>query len=226
MNDCGWKRARSDEQILQRITSIMNAAGTVFCRVPYEGVTMLMIAKEAGTTRSNIYRYFNTREEIFLAIYMNDIAEWAEEVIMSFTDRLTIEDFASKWTELLCRQKRMLQLTPLLSLSLEKNSSEELYLKTKVTLYELTEKFSSIMRRVLPELSEEHIYRFILLHQALSAGAWPMSQYTGYQTRILKENGLDFFKLEFSSFYLESITAYLKGIVSKGKFSAAGSAES
>ena len=66
MSKNNWIRARSKEQIEQRIEAILDAAGTVFQNVPYEKVTMLMIAKEAGSSRSNLYRYFKTREEIFL----------------------------------------------------------------------------------------------------------------------------------------------------------------
>jgi AcrR family transcriptional regulator len=33
---------------------------------------MQMIAREAGFTRSNLYRYFTTREEIFLTLFTAD----------------------------------------------------------------------------------------------------------------------------------------------------------
>lgn len=212
MSKCSWKRARSDEQIGLRVNAVIEAAGRVFQNTPYENVTMLMIAREAKFTRSNLYRYFKTREEIFLALFMADIDTWAQQVTAAFSRPETPESFSTKWTEILCRQKRLLKLAPLLALSLEKNLSPDIYLRTKLALHERISAVIPVLQKALPALDATQCHDFILFHQALLAGAWPMTQYSEMQKQTLDNNGLQDFKIDFTAFYKKSILMYLRGI--------------
>jgi len=63
-NQVDWVRARSDEQIEQRINEIVDATARLYEENRFEDITFAMIAKEANFTRSNLYRYFQTKEEI------------------------------------------------------------------------------------------------------------------------------------------------------------------
>ncbi|HPG41598.1 MAG TPA: TetR family transcriptional regulator [bacterium] len=212
MCKCSWQRARNDEQIGQRVNAILDAAGRVFHNVPYEHVTMLMIAREAKFTRSNLYRYFKTREEIFLALFMADIDTWAQHVTVAFTRPETPESFAAKWTAILCRQKRLLELAPLLALSLEKNLSPEIYRRTKLALHERIGAVIPVLQQALPALDAFQCHDFILFHQALLAGAWPMTQYNAMQLQTLEQYGMQDFKIDFASFYKKGIFMYLRGL--------------
>jgi TetR/AcrR family transcriptional regulator len=212
MSEDHWIRARSSEQIEQRMHTILDAAGKVFHTVPYEKVTMQMIANETGFSRSNLYRYFTTREEIFLALFLSDIETWAIRIKSVFTHEETPETFIEKWTEVLCGQKRLLELVPLLSISLEKNTSEEVYRKTKLLLMDYMKEIIPFLQKAIPSLGFEQWREFLLVHLAFHAGAWPMAQYNDLQTKILEELCLDEIKIEFSSFYRKSMLTYLKGV--------------
>jgi TetR/AcrR family transcriptional regulator len=214
MNEISWQRARKDEQIEQRVQAILDAAGKVFQKEPYEKVTMQMIAMEAEFTRSNLYRYFKTREEIFLALFMSDADKWAHQVISAFTQKETPETFVKKWTEILCRQKRLLELSPLLSLSLEKNTSENIYRYTKLALSERMSEVVPALQKALPSLTAGQFFEFLLTHQALLAGAWPMTQYSEMQNKVLDEIVLPHFKIDFATFYEKAILMYLRGVIS------------
>lgn len=48
--------------------SILKAAKTFFLDVGFEKASMNMIAKEAGVSKSNLYNYFSSKEEIFYAL--------------------------------------------------------------------------------------------------------------------------------------------------------------
>ncbi len=197
-----------------RIKEIQEAAAEVFRRESFEKVTMQMIASEAGFTRSNLYRYFKTREEIFLAIFTGDAETWLDDLTKEFTGPMPLEDFVQLWTEVLCRQKRFLELSPLLAPTLEKNSSEEIYLQTKVKMNELISRALPILSQILPDFTEQQLMDFFLVHQSLAAGLRPMTHYSDWQMKILKEQGLEHFKLDFPAFYEQTILGYLRGISS------------
>lgn len=48
----------------------------LFKKRGYENVTLNGIAVEAGFTKSNLYRSFSSREEIFLSIFSGLFSEW------------------------------------------------------------------------------------------------------------------------------------------------------
>lgn len=217
MRKKNWQRARNSEQVQERISEILEGAAAVFLSVPYERVTMQMVSGEAGFTRSNLYRYFNTREEIFLALFMKDLDAWARSIITAFTDEESLESFAKRWTDVLCRQTRLLRLTPLLTITLEKNTSEEVYRRTKRALHEKMTAIVPHLQRALPGLSSSQVFDFLLFHQALLSGARPMANYSEMQLRVLDELDLQMLKIDFADFYGKSILMYLRGVLISGE---------
>jgi AcrR family transcriptional regulator len=215
METTGWKRARTQEQIATRISEILEAAGTVFTKVSYDQVTMQMIATEAGFTRSNLYRYYNTREEIFLALYLLDFKQWVNQVRSYFTHALDIEDFVSQWTAILCEQQRYLSLTPLLSISLEKKPPLEIFKQTKETLWYHTQEIIPVLRTTLPFLSYENCLELANAHHVFVSGAWPMGHYSDEQSQVLQNMGYTICSVEFKQFYSKTLKRYVYGLKSE-----------
>ncbi len=214
MGEIEWKRARNSEQKDQRINEILDAAAELFHTEPFEKVTMIMIAKEAGFTRSNLYRYFSTKEDIFITLFMSDLKNWKDDLLQELIGSETLEQFVEKWTDVLMKQHRLLELSPLLTLNLEKNTSEKIYREIKIVMVEQMEDVISIVSKIIPGLSDEKIYKLLFTHQVLAAGLYPMCQYSEMQTKVLNDLNLDFMKLDFSSFYSETLHLYLKGLLS------------
>ena len=73
-----WKRARSPEQKRQRRAQILAAAAELYGQHGFEGVSLNSIARNAGLAKSNLYRYFSGREEIFLGLVADDYAEYVD----------------------------------------------------------------------------------------------------------------------------------------------------
>jgi TetR/AcrR family transcriptional regulator len=224
-----WQRARSEEQVAQRVEAILAAASRLFETIPYEEVTLRSIAREAGFTRSNIYRYFETREAIFLRLYRDDVERWVAELraavsagaaVASAPEAATdlrapgrqMAAFVDLWTEVLLRQKRLLRLTPLLALSLEGNSSEALYREFKEFTIRVMSEAAEFLGPYLPDLDRGMMLDFFLVHQALVAGAQPMCRYSDMQQRILAAPELAPLRLEFGAFYRTTVLAYLRGL--------------
>jgi len=73
---------------------------------------------------------------------------------------------------------------------LERNTSEKLLRRTKLTLSEQFSVVAGALKNVLPQLTRERFYDFFIVHQALLAGGWPLGQPTDLQRRVVRELGL------------------------------------
>ena len=70
-----YQRARSDEEKNQRLSSILSAAESMFAENVYEACNLNVIAAAVGITKTALYRYFRSKELIFLEIYKHQLAE-------------------------------------------------------------------------------------------------------------------------------------------------------
>jgi AcrR family transcriptional regulator len=72
-----FQRARRPDQKDQRREAILRAAGQLALRSGVAWVSLGDIAGEVGLAKSNVLRYFGTREEIYLRLTMQEGSDWA-----------------------------------------------------------------------------------------------------------------------------------------------------
>ncbi len=212
MSRKNWQRARKSEQIEQRTGDLLAAAEKLFRTEAYDKITLQKIAKAADFTLSNIYRYFKTKEEIFLKIYIADLTDIADGACSVFNNEMSIGLFTERLTNLIEGNKRFLELSPILAVSLERNSSEEVYRNAKLQIAEQAERIAKAVAVARPKMKPEETMDFIKLCLALVAGVWPMSQVSETQLKIIEETGLTRFRINFNSFLKDTIKIYLAGL--------------
>jgi AcrR family transcriptional regulator len=62
------KEKRMERERTQRRTAIINVAEEFFTRLGYEQTMVDKIAEEAGYTKANIYNYFPSKDDLFIAV--------------------------------------------------------------------------------------------------------------------------------------------------------------
>ncbi|MCW2140778.1 transcriptional regulator, TetR family [Actinoplanes cyaneus] len=75
--EASFQRARRPEQKDQRREDILAAAGRLALESGVARVSLGDIAAAVGLAKSNVLRYFGTREEIYLQLAMREGNEWA-----------------------------------------------------------------------------------------------------------------------------------------------------
>ena len=75
-----WLRARRPEHKQERRDSILAAARRLLDADGVEGATLSAIAREAGLSKANCYRYFESREAILLVVILDEVRAWAAEI--------------------------------------------------------------------------------------------------------------------------------------------------
>ena len=78
--DGAWQRARRPEQKAERRRAILEATLALVDESGVEGATLSEIARRAGLSKANCYRYFESREAILLELTLADSAAWMTDI--------------------------------------------------------------------------------------------------------------------------------------------------
>ncbi len=170
-----WQRARTDEKKNERKAAIYKAAFTLFKKNGYDKVSFNGIAAEAGFTKSNMYRYFSSKEEIFLNVFAELFEAWFEDCnkqLQALEQNEQVQNFACCWVNSLLSHPQFLDLTPILFTALEKNSSFEQLLEFKRLAMNLLYRISIEISRIYPDIQGEQAFQFLTLSYAAMANFW------------------------------------------------------
>lgn len=183
-------RARSEEQKQSREAQILIAAGVLFRQQDFKEVTLVMIAKAAGFTRSNIYRYFRSKEEIFLVIMEREFELFAKQFTKALKshDNQGPEDLVQILVGNLLKQDTLLELLPIMTSSLERYSGKDQVLTFKQALYGSVGSMVVAIKQAFPDLSESAIMDILMGFIALSAGLYPLTKLTPVHREIRDEH--------------------------------------
>ena len=99
------KSCQRDRRNLQdaRRKEIVDACQELYQSMSFKEITIKEIGKVISFTRTSIYNYFQTKEEIFLALLQREYAAWNEELDQAAekTGTMTVEDLAEFLAETL-----------------------------------------------------------------------------------------------------------------------------
>lgn len=215
-----WERARTEDQKAERVHSILAAAGGLFMTREFHLISMGDIAREVGFTRPNLYRYFTTKEEIFLAILESDLAVWIGELEREILPVATpdrewetaIFEFARWWVAHLTAQPRLPRLLALMSFSLDDNAGEQRLKEFKLGLADISRRIAIVVRTRLPWISNEQLADFATLQLALVTGLLPMTTRGEVHNRVLEDPRLKGFAIEFEDQYRKALELCLRGM--------------
>lgn len=216
--ECKWERARTDEQKEQRIAEIISATERLYKNHSYEEITFVSIAKEANSSRSNLYTYFSTKEEIFLEFLKRDLIKWRADLVRSFgkKKKYSVKEFAELWVKILVKHKRLLELLSIMFSHLERNVSVESFMNFKFGTKSEMESVSDLLCSLFPKLTPEAAGRFIYLQMGSAVGLSQMTDYNAVQLEALKHPDLCHLKAEFNPLYSESVEYLMKGLLESG----------
>lgn len=217
-----WVRARKPEQKAVRRSEILDAARALFSELPYEKISLNGIARAAEISKPNVYRYFSTREEIFLVIYEAERDRFIEMLI----DRLTkirssdvVSRISSVWVEVALAHRTLLDLLPLLSISMEKNSSVEQLVHFKKTGSEHLGKLVQTLEQLYPKLDQQKWMFVVQCTFSMMAGLWPLANPGESLLQALHHPDVNLSPWDFPSLMEQGLSALILGtsIETKGK---------
>ena len=211
-----WQRATTDEQKESRKNDIFEATLSLFKEQGYENVSFNKIAKEANFTKSNMYRYFKSKEDIFLSIFGELFKAWQANYmseLRKLNKNESYEIFAQTWVESYLKYPNFLDLVPLLFLSLERNSSYDQLIEFKALSKKLLYQVSLEVGRIYPSLDPDKAFMLINTSFATTSSFWASNFQNETLKKIYEHDEFKFLKPDFKNDLTSSIETFLRGLL-------------
>lgn len=163
-----YQRARSPEQKAERMDAIMNAAEALFNELPYHEINMGLIAKELGWSRSNLYKYAATQEEVFLALHNRANRAFLDDVAATLSDApMDNAAFAKGWAQAADRHPEFLRYQDILIAIIESNASLERLVEFKRSFAEMSAPVNELLQKQVDcNADKAHELYLRLIYQA------------------------------------------------------------
>jgi AcrR family transcriptional regulator len=180
-----FQRARSDEQRAVRSQAILDTAATMLREMPVADVSLNELSRRVGLAKSNVLRYFDSREAVLLELLGGLLGDWLAELAATLPTAVEpraafprrAEQLAAAVTASLAERPVMCDLMSAQVSVLERNVSVEAVTRHKLATMAHAEVFIGFVAGALPELSEEDAWRYLtgvwLMTSALWAHARP-----------------------------------------------------
>ena len=209
------RRARSPEDKAARRQAVLDEAWRLFQRLPWSGLTLLQVARGVGLSKGALYRYFDTKETLFLAVAEAQLRGWLLE-LGGKLDALRRPSSAEALAEVLCvsllRRPALARLLALLHVELEHNLVPAEALRFKRALHALLTTFGQKLARAAGLASAEAGLRAALYLHALVIGLWQMSDPPPQVARLLASGGLEALRVDFQPALQAGAAALLRGL--------------
>ena len=184
----------SPERTAARKEEIISACEKLYQTMSFKDITLKEIGGETSFSRPTIYNYFQTKEEIFLALYEREYDRWNGELtdILSNNETLTKEQIAEKIATSIANREQLLKLLSMNNYDMEANSRPELLTSFKVAYGESMKNVCRILMKFCPEKSAQEIRGFIYVFFPFMFGIYPYTAVTDKQRDAMKQANVDF----------------------------------
>jgi AcrR family transcriptional regulator len=196
-----FQRARTPDERAQREKAILAAAAALFDAGGLEGVTLNEVARRAGVAKSNLYRYFESREAILLALLNEDQAAAVsalEEGLARLTGAVDARAVARVFVEVAVALPRFCVLQSALSTVLEQNLSEESIATYKRGVLRIGLRLGNALRAALPLLPQHAVGPFLRYLHVVIAGLRPLAHPAPAAARVLRDPQFAILKSDFA----------------------------
>jgi len=210
-----WQRARTDEKKNERKEAIYQAAFTLFKNNGYDKVSFNGIALEAGFTKSNMYRYFSSKDDIFLNVFADLFEQWVEDFsqqLKMLDQEVSAKYFADAWLKTLLSHPKLLDLMPILFTSLERNSSFEQLLKFKRLSMNLLYRLTLDITNIYPDIEGENAFKLLTLSYAATSNYWAATMQSDALKKIYQLDEFQVLRPDFEKDLTTSIEIIIQGL--------------
>lgn len=198
-----FRRARSQEQIQDRINEIVSITIELYKKLGYERLTYSEISKHTDFTRPNLYKYFKTKEEILLYAIRDEFEKMVEnlEIAFEITKSYTPKDISIVWSETVCKHDTLLDIYSILYSILEKKVSVEALAKFKKDMIPMQMPLISLCQRLIPNADIGKIENFIFYQMTIAFGLYSATKLNELQSQAIILSGMAYTPPDFQQTY-------------------------
>ena len=184
----------SPELTASRREEIVNACEKLYQTMSFKEITLKDISVETSFSRPSIYNYFQTKEEIFLALMQREYEIWAAELsnLERENETMSAEDFADALAYSLEKRRQLLKLLAMNNYDMEANSRQELLNTFKQSYGRSMHLMCMLLEKFCPDMGVTDIQNFIYTFYPFMFGIYPYTAVTEKQRVAMKEAGINY----------------------------------
>ncbi|MBR2765080.1 MAG: TetR family transcriptional regulator [Blautia sp.] len=184
----------SPQRTAARKEEIINACEQLYQTMSFKEITLKEIGSVTSFSRPSIYNYFQTKEEIFLALFEREYDRWNEDltVILNENDVLSTAQLADCIAKSLEGRKLLLKLLSMNTYDMEANSRQELLTSFKNSYGRSLQLIQMLLEKFCPDKSAGDIQNFIYVFFPFMFGIYPYAEVTEKQRAAMEKAGISY----------------------------------
>lgn len=201
----------SPELTNARKKEIINACEKLYKTKSFKEITLKDIGDATSFTRTSIYNYFQTKEEIFLALLQRENELWAADLnsITEENTSLTKDEFAHKLAHSLEKREQLLKIMSMNHYDLESSSRLERLTEFKTAYGGSLRAVTRCLDKFFPEMSITDKQNFLYTFFPFMFGIYPYTVVNEKQRTAMEQAGVNYV---FMSIY-EIVYNCVKGLL-------------
>lgn len=215
-----FQRARNEEQKEQRRQLILQTAKDMLSEMPVLDLSLNELSRRVGLAKSNVLRYFETREAVLLELLSLELQQWAS----AFDDlpapegisRQRGDHLAVQLADTIAARPLMCDLASVQAAVLERNVSVEVVLRHKRSIRGSVEHLAVTIVQRMPELNRQEALQIISIALLMTSAAWPHSTPANAVLEAYKvETSLADLHLSFADYIRGTLEIAISGIIAR-----------
>ena len=199
-------KARTDE--------IIAACRKLYETMSFKEITLKEIGQQTSFTRTSIYNYFETKEEIFLALFAQEYDLFADELdsLCGREETLSLDALSSELARALERRPLMLKLLSMNLYDMEANSRMERLVEFK-SYGRSKDALDRCLKKFCPGLGEAGRQTFLYAFLPFVYGLYPYTFVTEKQRDAMRQAGISYTYLSTFEMACSFIRTMLGGLI-------------
>jgi AcrR family transcriptional regulator len=219
-----FKRARSEEQRTERRRLILATAEAMLTEMPAAQVTLNELSRRVGLAKSNVLRYFESREAVLLELLDIASVEWLGQLGDAFTAAVdpsappTVrgDQIAAALVTALAERPLLCDLVSTQAAVLEHNVSAQIAAQYKRSTIGHLTVLVGLLRDHIPELSEQDAARFAAGTVMVTGAIWSYSRPSAAMLAAYEaEPDLEALRINFAATLRETLEVLLSGLLAR-----------
>lgn len=180
---------RSEQQTNARKEEIINACASLYQTMSFKQITIKAIGQVTSFTRTSIYNYFQTKEEIFLALLQREYCLWTDRLRQLRAERKQLSrlEFADALAHSLEERENLLKIMSMNHFDMEEHSRIERLIEFKVTYGQSLAEIRNCLDCFFPDMTVSDKQDFIFSFFPFMFGIYPYTFVTEKQKEAMAQ---------------------------------------
>lgn len=184
----------SEELIAARKEEIITACAELYKTMSFKDITIKEIGNATSFTRTSIYNYFQTKEEIFLALLQQEYENWILDLdkIAETHETMTNNELAQELAQSLERRVLLLKLMSMNHYDMEENSRVERLVEFKTAYGNSIRALERLLTKFCTQMEPTNRQQFLYAFLPFVYGVYPYTAVTDKQKKAMEKAETNF----------------------------------